>query len=73
MNTKIVEISEDQNTITNESGVVTVFCKNGACEECCYMSSRNCPEAPCHPYITLSPRNDFEYGCFKVKENEYTI
>lgn len=68
MNTKIVKISEDQKEITHESGVVTVFKKNGSCENCCYILSDNCSKAPCHFMTTLSPRNDFEYGCFKVKQ-----
>jgi hypothetical protein len=38
MNTKIVEISKDQNTITHKSGVVTVFKKDnsGTCIKCIY-------------------------------------
>lgn len=45
MNTPIIKISEDQNEIIHESGVVTVFKKTrkgSGCENCVYDYENTC-------------------------------
>ena len=58
MNSKIVSISEDQNTITHESGFVSVFkeSKNG-CNGCIYPNDR-CPNMiPCFKEVRVDNKN----------------
>ena len=64
MNTPIISISDDQNTITHESGVVTVFKNNGnyKCHGCVYN-----PEL-CPIIIPCVSRKDKENGIFKLKQ-----
>ena len=67
MNTPIISISDDQNTITHESGVVTVFevPKGGIfCRNCFYVEwNKSCTGMPC----TSGIRNDKRNGIFKLK------
>ena len=69
MNTKILKISEDQNEITHESGVVTEFEPKGRISGCnkCVYSLNGCMHylAPCsYPYRTADRKN----GIFKLKQ-----
>lgn len=69
MNTPIVKISDDQNEITHESGVVTVFVESvSQCEKCCYYKNFNCSDIPCHFRTEFTPRKEFNYGIFKLKQ-----
>lgn len=68
MNTPIIKISDDQNEITHESGVVTVFKKKGITSGCnkCVYNEIGCIQfsAPCgNPYRTADEFN----GIFKLK------
>ena len=65
MNTKIIAISEDQNTITHESGVVTEFdSKCNLCFYCCYDNIEDgCIGVPC----VINVRKDKGNGIFKLK------
>lgn len=73
MNTPIVKISDDQNEITHESGVVTVFVENGRCVNCCYYpyskskKTSCCNKIPCHTEIGKIIREN-NYGIFKLKQ-----
>jgi len=66
MKTQIKHISEDQNTITHESGVVVVFKEtNKRCSGCFYDNNKVCKSiAPCYRF----ERNDNKTGIFKLKE-----
>lgn len=72
MNTPIIKISDDQNEITHESGVVTVFEWNNdySCDGCVYrMVLKNCFPIPCRD----KARIDKKEGIFKLKHNADTI
>jgi hypothetical protein len=67
MNTPIISISDDQNTITHESGVVTVFVETdnqNDCIGCIYKNGAICEQikAPC----MKSQRLDHKFGVFKL-------
>lgn len=51
MNSKIIKISDDQNEITHESGLVTEFrLTNKTCYNCVYLDRKGfclCEDAPC--------------------------
>jgi len=65
METKIISISEDQNTITHESGFVSVFAESmTGCDGCVYFES-NCIAIPC----TSGRRNDGLEGIFIAKNH----
>lgn len=65
MNTPIIKISEDQNEITHESGVVTVFEESKSrCNGCFYKIDKVCKSiAPCFQF----ERTDRKTGIFKLK------
>ena len=67
MNTKIISISDDQNTITHESGVVTEFVVQGGkdiCKNCVYnILKGKCSHIICVPIQRKDERN----GIFKLK------
>ena len=68
MNTPIIKISDDQNEITHESGVVTVFEESeNSCECCFYESIYICDEIPCLPETSFIARLDHKNGIFKLK------
>lgn len=72
MNTPIIKISDDQNEITHESGVVTVFeeTKINRCNGCVYQNPKVCKSiAPCFRF----ERIDNKTGIFKLKNNADTI
>lgn len=65
MKTKIIKISDDQNTITHKSGVVTVFEEsNKNCSFCIYFNKENCNVLLC----SCSFRFDEKSGIFKLKQ-----
>lgn len=67
MNTPIVNISDDQNEITHESGVVTVFEESeNSCDECCYYKAYKCQGICLNP-CTRQERKDIRNGIFKLK------
>ena len=69
MNTKIVKISKDQNEITHESGVITVFQKqemNLFCQGCVYSNYDDCRLQI--DLCTSAKRKDEENGIFKLKQ-----
>ena len=74
MNTPIIKISDDQNEITHESGVVTVFVKDGMCRDCCYSKvephmKRMCLKIPCSTMFEPNCRKDgIDFGIFKLKQ-----
>ena len=69
MNTPIKSISDDQNTITHESGVVTLFVESkNSCIGCCYGTFTvfgycNPNKIPC----IKTSRADYKNGIFKIK------
>lgn len=71
MNTPIIKISDDQNEITHESGVVTVFEETNllTCNFCCYLGSSSlfCRKIPCLFTGNGIKRNDKKSGIFKLK------
>jgi len=69
MNTPIVKISDDQNEITHESGVVTVFVESNksTCLYCAYLNDDGgciCEPAPCNVFR----RKDYKLGHFTLKQ-----
>ena len=65
MNTLIVKISDDQNTITHESGFVTVFEEKIGCSGCYYYEIEDCNHIPCiEPRRTVNNKE----GIFKLKQ-----
>lgn len=66
MNTPIISISEDQNTITHESGNVYVAEKLIAkCLGCAYLENHyDCIKIPC----LIIQRQDGENKIFKLKQ-----
>lgn len=71
MNTPIKSISEDQNEITHESGVVTVFeeTRSICCNGCIYLLDCKCFSKN----ELCAKRIDNKIGIFKLKHNEHTI
>ena len=67
MNSKIVSISEDQNTITHESGFVSVFKENkNGCLDCVYPNDR-CPAIiPCFKEVRIDKKD----GIFIAKSEK---
>jgi len=72
MITPIISISDDQNTITHESGLITEFKKDnsGTCINCVYsdLKMHNCRFIPCDYNKRTGRRNDTLTGVFKVKK-----
>lgn len=72
MNTPIIKISDDQNEITHESGVVTVFKKDdsGICFGCFYATRKehDCRLIPCDYNKIKCKRKDGKSGIFKLKQ-----
>ena len=75
MKTPILSISEDQNTITHESGTVTEFVPESEeqdCETCCYFKF-NCPHSSSenlhrlNSLLCFKGRKDMKPGQFKLK------
>ena len=73
MKTKIKHISEDQNTITHESGFQTVFKEDftGICFGCVYYKLHNidCGQIPCDYNKRTGRRNDTKTGIFIEKNS----
>ena len=67
MNSKIISISDNQNTITHESGFVSVFKeqKGSSCIDCVYYYENSCGKIPCSP----SERKDYLTGIFTPKND----
>lgn len=65
MNTKIISISDDQNTITHESGLVTEFVESDhlGCFYCVYETNDTCFDKPCMEDRRLNKLD----GIFKLK------
>ena len=69
MKTPIIKISDDQHTITHESGFVAVFVEDnsGLCTNCIYskLTMHNCKVIPCDYNKRSGRRNDTLTGVFK--------
>lgn len=67
MNTPIIKISDDQNEITHESGVVTNFVWTNlfSCGRCVYKNRKSCYDIPC---VSLRRDRDCFNGIFKIKQ-----
>ena len=65
MNSKIINISDDQNEITHESGLVTVFEEqyHFGCFNCIYQLNDFCSDKPC----CAERRKDGKDGIFVKK------
>ena len=68
MKTPILNISEDQNIITHESGLITQFSSDEiACGKCCYDAKESTCISIGIPCVEFK-RDDFMNGVFIIKE-----
>ncbi len=67
MNTEIISISKDQNTITHKSGTITIAKKGWGCNKCCYYSNEYFGNCLCVPCLNTK-REDKMSVIFEIKE-----